>query len=390
MMAPDQQRPDARPLRVVVELNSVDLRVGAVNDALDLAELASPAGVRFLLCGPLSSEFREEAARRGIATRRAASRVISRRGMALYVIDVLRWMVRLFAWRADVVHLNYPGYAPSMACAAWLCGIPVVARVGPFFPENLANRWVSAYVANCQAHATDLLCSPLHDRVVVTGDLFRADRVRQTMAPERSLPARREGLVRIVFLGQLVERKGLDVLIEAFARVGVPAELLIAGGDWSAPGYPAQLRTLAHQLGVADRIHFENHRRDVGAVLSTADIFVLPSRSDARPRSIIEAMSLGIPVVASEVGGIPSLVQHEQTGLLVPAEDAGALAAALAKMIESPALRKRMGAAGRLHAGEACRPDLTALEYVGLYRRLLAGELQLPGRVTSMVARARS
>jgi len=389
-MAPDQQRPDARPLRVVVELNSVDLRVGAVNDALDLAELASPAGVRFLLCGPLSSEFREEAARRGIATRRAASRVISRRGMALYVIDVLRWMVRLFAWRADVVHLNYPGYAPSMACAAWLCGIPVVARVGPFFPENLANRWVSAYVANCQAHATDLLCSPLHDRVVVTGDLFRADRVRQTMAPERSLPARREGLVRIVFLGQLVERKGLDVLIEAFARVGVPAELLIAGGDWSAPGYPAQLRTLAHQLGVADRIHFENHRRDVGAVLSTADIFVLPSRSDARPRSIIEAMSLGIPVVASEVGGIPSLVQHEQTGLLVPAEDAGALAAALAKMIESPALRKRMGAAGRLHAGEACRPDLTALEYVGLYRRLLAGELQLPGRVTSMVARARS
>ena len=197
-------------------------------------------------------------------------------------------------------------------------------------------------------------------------------------------------MVRIVFLGQLVERKGLDVLIEAFARVGPPAELLIAGGDWSASGYPEQLRTLAHQLGVADRIHFENHRQDVGAVLNTADIFVLPSRSDARPRSIIEAMSLGIPVVASDVGGIPSLVLHEQSGLLVPAEDAGALAAALARLIQSPQLRERMGAAGRVHAGQACRPDLTALEYVGLYRRLLAGELQLPGRDTSVVARARS
>ena len=389
-MAPDQQRSGARALRVVVELNSVDLRIGAVNDALDLAELASPAGVQFVLCGPLSSQFREEAARRGIATSRATSRIISRRGMVLYALDVLRWMARLLAWRTDVVHLNYPGYGPSMACAAWLCGIPVVSRVGPYLPHNRANRWVSAYVANCQAHATDLLCSPLHDRVVVTGDLFRADRVRQTMTPERSLPPRRKGLVRLVFLGQLVERKGLDILIEAFARVGAPAELLIAGGDWSQSGYPEHLQTLAHQLGVADRIHFENHRQDVGAVLSTADIFVLPSRSDARPRSIIEAMSLGIPVVASEVGGIPSLVLHEQTGLLVPAEDAGALAAALARLIQSPQLRERMGAAGRVHAGQACRPDLTAIEYVSLYRRLLAGELQLPGRDTSVVARARS
>jgi glycosyltransferase involved in cell wall biosynthesis len=382
-------RPGARTLRVVIELNSVDLRIGAVNDALDLAELASPAGVRFLLCGPITAEFRQEAARRGIVARRAVSRVISKRGFLLYALDVLRWMVRLVAWRADVVHLNYPGYAPSMACAAWVCGIPVVARAGPFLPHNLANRWVSAYVANCRAHAADLLASALHDRVVVTGDLFRADRVRQTLVPERPLPARKDGLVRVVFLGQLVERKGLDVLIEAFARIGVPGELLIAGGDWSARGYPERLRTLAHELGVSGRIHFENHRQDVGAVLSTADIFVLPSRSDARPRSIIEAMSLGLPVVASDVGGIPSLVLHGQTGLLVPAEDAGALAAAIAQLIQSPDLRTRMGAAGRRHAEQACRPDLTALEYVGLYRRL-AGDRHLAGRDTSVVARARS
>ena len=196
-------------------------------------------------------------------------------------------------------------------------------------------------------------------------------------------------MVRVVFLGQLVERKGLDVLIEAFARVDAPGELLIAGGDWSASGYPERLRTLARKLGVADRIHFENHRQDVGAVLSTADIFVLPSRSDARPRSIIEAMSLGLPVVATDVGGIPSLVLHEQTGLLVPAEDAGALAAAIARLIHSPDVRARMGAAGRRYAEQACRPDLTALEYVGLYRRL-AGDKRLAGRDTSVVARARS
>jgi glycosyltransferase involved in cell wall biosynthesis len=382
------ERSRTRTLRVVIELNSADLRIGAVNDALDLAELAAPAGIRFLLCGPLTDAFRKEAARRAVAVRRATSRVISKRGLLLYAVDVLRWMARLVAWRADIVHLNYAGYAPSMACAAWICGIPVVSRVGPFLPHNLSNRWVSAYVANCEAHAADVLGSVLRDRVVVTGDLFRADRVRQTLVLQRPLPARRNGLVRVVFLGQLVERKGLDVLIEAFARVGVPAELLIAGGDWSAPGYPERLRIRAHELGVADRIHFENHREDVGAVLSTTDIFVLPSRSDARPRSIIEAMSLGLPVVASDVGGIPSLVRHGQTGLLVPPEDAGALAGAISQLIQSPNLRARMGAAGRQHAEQACRPDLTALEYVGLYRRL-ASHRPLARRDTAEVARAR-
>jgi glycosyltransferase involved in cell wall biosynthesis len=378
----------ARRLRVVVELNNVDLRIGAVNDALDLAELASPSGVDFRLCGPLDRAFQQEAARRGIATRRALSRVFSKRELPFYAVDVCRWMARLEAWRTDVVHLNYPGYGPSLACAAWLRGIPIVSRVGPFIPDNLANRWVAAYAANCEAHAGSLLQSPLRDRVVVTGDLFRADRVQQTMTPERALPPRRDGLVRVVCLGQLVERKGLDVLIEAFARLGVPAELLIAGGDWSAAGYPEQLRMLAQALGAADRIHFENHRQDVGAVLSTADIFVLPSRSDARPRSIIEAMSLGLPVVASEVGGIPSLVLHEQTGLLVPPGNAAALAAALVRLIEAPELRIRFGAAGRQHASQTCRPDVTALEYVRLYRRLAASR-RTPAREKAVVARAR-
>ena len=115
---------------------------------------------------------------------------------------------------------------------------------------------------------------------------------------------------------------------------------------------------------------------------------MLPSRSDARPRSIIEAMSLGKPVVASEVGGIPSLVLNERTGLLVPAEHPDALATALGRLIESPRLREVFGAAGRAHAEQACRPDLTALEYVRLYRRL-AGEQQAAAGESAVVARAR-
>jgi glycosyltransferase involved in cell wall biosynthesis len=362
----------ARTLHVLIELNSADMRIGAVNDVLDLSELAAPAGVRFTLCGTLTPELRAEAATRGARTCRGASRLLSRRTLPLYAIDVMVWIARLCRLRPDVVHLNYTAWAPSLACAARLCGIPVVARAGPLIANNLVNRWIAAYIGNCRAQAADLLESPFADRVVVAGDLFRPDRVSRTLVPERPLPPLRAGAARIVFLGQLVERKGLDVLVEAFAQMKMPAQLLMAGGDWNADGLPQRIKARARELGVASRICFENHRQDVGAVLSTADIFVLPSYSEARPRSVIEAMSLGLPVVATNVGGVPSLVTDEHTGLLVPPGDAASLAAALDRLVRRPELRQRFGAAGRRRVERECRADKTALEYVRVYRRLLS------------------
>ena len=359
-------------LTILLELNSADLRIGAVNDALDLAELARPAGATFILCGPLTGEFRAEAARRGIQTAWAVSRPFSRRKLPLYAVDVLAWMARLARWRPHVVHLNYSGYGPSLACAAWQCGIPIVARAGgPFIAGNLSNRWVSAHVANCRAHADALLASPLANRVAVTGDLFRPDRLRMTMRRERDLPVRRPGVARIVFLGQLVERKGLHVLIDALSRTQSACELLLAGGDWDGPGYPQQLKSMAAATGLLSRIHFENHRGDIGAVLSDADVFVLPSLGEARPRSIIEAMSLGVPVVASAVGGIPSMITGDETGLLVPPGDPARLATAIDRLVQSPDLRRRLAVAARAYAERDCRADRTAAEYVNVYRRLV-------------------
>ena len=342
-----------------------------------------------MLCGPLTPEFCAEAQRRGIQTSNARSRTFSRRGLGPYAVDVLAWMARLAWWRPDVVHLNYSGYGPSLACAAWRCDVPVVGRAGgAYIAGNPSNRWVSAYAANCRAHAEALLASPLGDRVAVTGDLFRPDRVRSSMALERALPPKRAGVARVTFLGQLVERKGLHVLIEALSRTQSACELLLAGGDWEAPGYPQRLKAMAAEAGLSSRIHFQNHRQDVGAVLSDADVFVLPSLAEARPRSIIEAMSLGVPVVASDAGGIPSLVAHDETGLLVAAGDSGALALALDRIVESQDLRDRLGAAAKAYAERECRAERTANEYVGLYRRLVAERPGAPDRRPVLGARA--
>jgi glycosyltransferase involved in cell wall biosynthesis len=379
----------AGDLHVLVALSSADLRIGAVNDALDLAELSAPHGARFTMCGALTPAFCAEAAKRGAATLEATTRPFSRREFPLYAWDVVRWLRRLRRLRPDVVHLNYPGFGPSLAAAARLTRIPLVARAGPVVRSNPCMRWVEAYVANCQPQAAELLASAAADRVVVAGDLFRPDRIASTMTLVRPLPARRDGLPRIVFLGQIVERKGIHVLIEAMAHLRGAAELLLVGGDWSSPGYPQRLKALARDAGIEAHVHFENHRNDIGALLDTADIFVLPSLSEARPRSVIEAMSAGVPVVASATGGLPSLITHERTGLLVPTGEVDHLAGALNRLIQSAAARKRLGDAGRESIAEQCRPDRTAREYVALYRRAIERQPAAAANV-SLVANARS
>jgi glycosyltransferase involved in cell wall biosynthesis len=380
--------PVKRPLHVLVEMNNADLRIGAVNDALDLTELAAPTGVRFTIAGPLTDAFAREAANRGAATMPASSRPFSRRELPLYAFDVARWVVRLRRLTPDLLHVNYASYGPSSACAARLLRIPVIGRPGPFLPGNPSNYWIAAYAANCRAHGDDLLASPLADRVVVTGDLLRLDRLRATRQPIAPLPPKRDGIVRALFLGQLVERKGLHVLIEAFAKACAGAELLIVGGDWSAPGYPQRLQAIARERGIESHIRFINHRTDVGALLQTADLFVLPSLSEARPRSVIEAMSAGVPVIASATGGLPSLIVHERTGLLVPPGDVDHLASALNRLIPSASTRKRIGDAGRDAIEQQCRPERTAREYVALYRRVIEHQPALASNLS--VANARS
>lgn len=359
-------------LRVLLELNSSDTRIGAVNDALDLAHYTRALGVRYFFCGVVDAALLPTLERLGVGVVPGRSRALSRRGALLFGASVLGWAARLRRLRPHVVHLNYAGWGPSLAGAARLVGIPVVGRAGgDYDPRNRANRWISAYVANCAPHAQPLLDSPLAGRVYIAGDLFRPERLREEAAPERPLPAR-SGRPRFLFLGQIVERKGLAVLLDAFARMGHAAELMVVGGDWSAPGLPEQLRAQVGRLGLGDRVVLENHRPDVAALLRQCDAFVLPSLSEARPRSIIEAMCLGRPVVSTDVGGIPTLVEDGVTGLLVPPGDVAALAAALDTVAASPELRRRLGDAGLARAAQQFQPERTAARYVALYSELRA------------------
>jgi glycosyltransferase involved in cell wall biosynthesis len=154
---------------------------------------------------------------------------------------------------------------------------------------------------------------------------------------------------RVLFLGALSERKGLDVLIEALA-----SPLLTAPGrewhlDIAGNGESAGWRGLAERRGVAERITWHGWQTpaQAQALLARASLLVLPSRHEALPMAILEAMAHGLPVVATAVGDVADAVADGVNGLIVPAGSADDLAAALSRLIADPALRRRMGRGGR-------------------------------------------
>jgi len=111
----------------------------------------------------------------------------------------------------------------------------------------------------------------------------------------------------------------------------------------------------------------------VADILRASDVFVLSSRVEGNLMSVMEAMAAGLPVVSTAVGGVPELVRAGETGLLVPSEDAGALAQAMQALVDDPARRQAMGAAARQHAVAHFDIRHTVRGYEQLYESLLKG-----------------
>lgn len=159
-------------------------------------------------------------------------------------------------------------------------------------------------------------------------------------------PTPRARLHRIVTVANLRPEKAHEVLIDAFAslsRTHPDLELLVVGTG----GCGEELRSLAAERGVASQVRFLGHRDDVPALLSESDVFVLTSRSEAFPNSVMEAMAAGLPVIATAVGGVPELVQHRANGILIPADDRAAVVQALRDLIDDPAGAAALGRAAR-------------------------------------------
>jgi len=286
----------------------------------------------------------------------------------------LRWRVRPAAARlaalikAEAVELVYCNNQPSTnlegILAAGGSGVLCVAHIR----KEAELRPFEVEAAN--AHVTRFICvsRAMRDRYAACGiDAERIAVVYNGLDLGRPRPAAdgeaygawgiAPGQPVVGAVGSLLKLKGYDLLLEAFAMVrrdrGVDARLVILG---EGPERHA-LAAAARRLDVAEAVRFAGFVPDPLPVMARFDVLAVPSSTEGCPRSVLEAMFLGCPVAAFAVGGVPELVAHGRTGVLVRERDPRQLADALAMLLRDGERRRAMGAAARQHVAERFSVD---------------------------------
>jgi L-malate glycosyltransferase len=284
----------------------------------------------------------------------------------------LRWMMALrrllLRGRFDVVHFHLP-YAAALGQTV-VASIPRSRRPGVVYTEHslwdrarLANRaLVRATMGHGERLVTvsqasyDALPASLRHRAttVVHGvDLTRSDQLiaRRTelQARIRSELAVAPGELLFMAVANLRPEKGYDVLLAAarsIADSGLPIRIAAVGsGPLDTP-----LRVRHRELGLGSRFQFLGRREDVPELLAGADVFVLASLQEGLPVSLMEATSIGMPIVASRIGGVPQALQDEVDALLVPPGDVGRLVEAMKRLAGDAELRDRLGRQAKIRS----------------------------------------
>ena len=205
--------------------------------------------------------------------------------------------------------------------------------------------------------------------------------IEEAAVPDPDVAARKKSLglgpagKHIGFAGWLLPIKGPAYLLNAMPAVlkeHPDARLVLVGKGDMEP----MLRQQADRLGLNGHVRFLGWRDDLRDIMPLFDVFVLPSLNEGMGRVLVEAMAAGRPIVASRVGGIPDLVTHGETGLLVTPRDEAALAGSISLLLGSPAEARRMGAMGRLKCREFSLQAMIA-KLDDLYRGLLAARLSV-------------
>lgn len=177
---------------------------------------------------------------------------------------------------------------------------------------------------------------------------------------------------RIIFVGRLHSQKHVDVLVRATARL--PGVSVVVVGDGPDRG---GLERLTARLGLTDRIRFLGFvpHEQVPGLLRAADVLAMPSRYEELGTALLEGMQAGLPIVASDTGGIPQIIENDRTGLLVPPGDPAALAAALTTVLRDRALAARLGQAAHREAAKYDWSQL-ARRILDVYEAVLAQRLE--------------
>jgi glycosyltransferase involved in cell wall biosynthesis len=223
-----------------------------------------------------------------------------------------------------------------------------------------ASDAVGAYLLDRAGVAADRV------RVVYNGvDVDRYSRPHDGAAKRRELGIPADAWV-IGLVGMLRPQKNHELLLRAFAKLRpvVPEAWVVLVGDWERR---PMLEALAGTLGIRDRVQFLGCRLDVPELYPVFDVYCLPSHYEGMPFTVLEAMSAGKPVVGTRVVGIQEFISDGETGLLVPPDDAAALAQALLRVRRDAALGPRLADAARTYINTHGRLEDMVKRYADAY-----------------------
>ena len=300
--------------------------------------------------------------------------------------DVLRLRDFLHALQPAIVHTFLLTGSLYGRFAAMMAGVPVVIGTEVNIYEN--KRASHALFEQWLMHGTDAVIASAKSvkdfyigqvgadpaKVEVIYNAVDWSQLETTMTREElraSIGMPQEAMAAGI-IARLTGQKAHRVLFDAMAQHPPLQHLhLVVVGDGDLR---ETLKQRADALGLQQRVHFVGARRDLGNILSAVDLFTMPSLWEGLPLSLVLAMGAGLPVVATRVAGIPEVVQHDVSGLLVSPGNSGELAHALARLVEDAALRRSLGE----HARAFVTPRFGVEKYVdaitGLYDRLLAAK----------------
>jgi glycosyltransferase involved in cell wall biosynthesis len=277
-------------------------------------------------------------------------------------------VVHAHGYKADIyVRLALRGRVPLVStCHTWYDTDPVVTLYGRL--DRFVLRTYTRVVA---------VSEEVRQRLLKAGvSSSRIHMVRNGVDVERfasaapSLPGNADGALTVGLVGRLAWEKGVDVFLAAAARVLQlsPATRFVVAGDGSER---EKLEKLIDELNIRSSVTMLGRREDMPSVYASLDVMVSASRQEGLPIAILEGMASGRPIVATPVGEVPVLIADQQTGLLVPADDAERLAAAISVLLSDPQMRARFGAAARKRIEAEYSSARMTADYLRVYEEAI-------------------
>jgi len=300
----------------------------------------------------------------------------------------------LFSLRQDVdlVHVhNVSWFGAFITLLAKALGLPVITKLpntGDFGIPGMRRGPLGSLRIGLLKRSDAIIAMTPESVAELEGIGFPAARVLKVtngiaMFPATSREPRSSETVSAIYVGRLSPEKGLSDLLHAWASVQTRTNRrtklrMIGDGPQEK-----ELRALALALGIGETVEFFGHCKDVPAELAKADLFVLSSYAEGNSNAILEAMSAGLPIVATRVGGASIQIGNAGERFLVPPGDRLALADALLELIDGEALRLRLGAAMRARIESMFAIDRVAAIYEQAYELILSGRRQQIGQLNS-------